>query len=481
MHDAMQTYWSRFASKSQWAMWVFFAALHEMGTGLGGIMFDDIGPNHRQGTSIFNDSFISSAPTGDPNPAAWVQRMLFWTACHEMGHSFNLAHSWQKQHPPSWGTPWIPLANEPEARSFMNYPYRVSGGQTAFFSDFEYRFSDGELLFMRHAPARFVQMGNADWFDHHGFEEAGVSPEPTLKLELRINREKAIFEFMEPANLELKLTNISAQPQLVDERLLSSTDSMTVILKKDGKPARQFAPYAQYCWEPGKNVLMPGESIYEPLSISAGRNGWDMAEPGYYTIQVALHAESEDIVSNALRVRVAPPRGYDEEFLAQDFFCEDVGRVIAFNGSRFLTKGNEILHEVAEKLSDRRVALHASLALGNEVAGEYKQLVEDKKEPRKQLGIRILHAQPKEARKLLDVALTAKMAASVESIGHIGFKRYVDSYSDWLAAQGAPEDAAKTQDALYETMSARKVHGRKILDKVQGEIKKRSESYRTKK
>ena len=68
----------------------------------------------------------------------------------------------------------MPLADEPEARSFMNYPYNVAGGQAAFFADFEFRFSDQELLFIRHAPERFVQMGNAAWFDHHGFEEAAV-------------------------------------------------------------------------------------------------------------------------------------------------------------------------------------------------------------------------------------------------------------------------------------------------------------------
>jgi len=477
MHDAMQTYWSHFASKAQWAMWVFFASLHEMGTSLGGIMFDDIGPNHRQGTSIFNDSFISNPPAGDANPTAWVQRMLFWTACHEMGHCFNLAHSWQK----SMGKPWIPLANEPEAESFMNYPHLVTGGQTAFFADFWYRFSDGELLFMRHAPARFVQMGNADWFDHHGFQEANVSPEPALKLELRVNRERAIFEFMEPVTLELKLTNISSQPQLVGENLLSIADSMTVILKKDSKPARQFVPYAHYCWLIGKKALMPGESFYESLFVSAGRNGWDIAEPGSYTVQVALHVDDEDLVSNSLRLRVAPPRGYDEESLAQDFFSEDVGRIIAFDGSRFFDKGNDTLREVSEKLRDRRVALHASLALGSEVVSPYKQLVEDPKEPRKHLGIKIQPAQPEEAHKLLSAALTDQITAAVESFGHIDFKWYVDRFSDWLAQQGAIKEAVKSQDELYQTMSTRQVQGRKILAQVLQEIEERRNSYKTRK
>jgi hypothetical protein len=75
-----------------------------------GIMFDDLGPNHRQGTAVFNGSLIGNVPTGDPAPAASVDRIKFWTAVHELGHTFNLAHAWQK----SWGTPWILLTEDPE-------------------------------------------------------------------------------------------------------------------------------------------------------------------------------------------------------------------------------------------------------------------------------------------------------------------------------------------------------------------------------
>jgi len=96
MHDATQVHWSRFANKAQWSPWTLLPSLHEQGPSLGGIMFDDIGPNHRQGTAIFEDAFIATAPAGDPAPAAWAQRMRCWTAAHEMGHACNLAHSWQK-------------------------------------------------------------------------------------------------------------------------------------------------------------------------------------------------------------------------------------------------------------------------------------------------------------------------------------------------------------------------------------------------
>ena len=476
MHDAMQIYWSRFAARPQWAMWVFFASLHEQGTSLGGIMFDDIGTQHRQGTAIFNDSFIANPPAGDPNPEAWVQRMIFWTACHEMGHAFNLAHSWQKSLEFGGKGPWIPLADEPEARSFMNYPYNVSGGQTAFFADFEYRFSDQELLFMRHAPERFVQQGNAEWFDHHGFQGANILPEPTLKLELRVNRNRPSFEFLEPVILELKLTNTSSQPQVVDKNLLSRVDSMAVILKKDGRPARQFIPYAQYCWLPEGRVLMPEESMYEPLDVSAGQNGWDVAEPGYYTIQVALRLEDEeDLVSNPLRLRIEPPpdeKRYETEYLAQDFFSEEVGRTLWFGGSQVLEKGNDTLREAAEKLSDRRVALHANVVLGNSVAREYKQLTlgDGKQEaiPAAMADGAIIAHSPdvEEARKDFTAALLDEPDVAAASLGHINYRRYMNRFSDLLAEQGENQEAAKIQENLYETLDNRNVPER-VLEEVE--------------
>ncbi|WP_206602822.1 hypothetical protein [Leptolyngbya ohadii] len=467
MHDAMQVHWSRFSNAPRWAMWVFFATQHEMGSGLGGIMFDDIGSNHRQGTAIFYNSFISQAPSSDPAPDAQVKRMRFWTAVHEMGHAFNLAHSWQK----ALGTPWIPLANEPEARSFMNYPYNVNGGQTAFFSNFEYRFTNSELLFMRHAPFRFVQPGNANWFDHHGFQQASISQSPTFQLELRVNRKQALFEFMEPVVLELKLTNTSSQPQLISDKLLSELDHLMVIIKKDSKPARQFAPYAHYCWKSQVRVLMPGESTYESLFISAGKNGWDVAEPGYYTLQAALHVEStgEDVVSNPLRLRIAPPQGYDEEFLAQDFFSEEVGRILSFDGSRVLNGGNNTLREVSERLGDRKVAIHAQVALAMPLAKAYKVLeAGDAGQPR----IRVLPPNPEAANRELSDALLEQPHAAAETLGHIDYKDYVDRFSDHLEQQGDIQEAMDAQETLLNTLSSRQV-----IDRVLQAIQQRRDTY----
>ena len=454
MHDAMQKYWSHFASKAQWAMWVFFAGLNEEeGKDLGGIMFDDIGAQHRQGTAIFNKSFIADPPKRDKKPEEWIRRMNFWTTCHEMGHCFNLAHSWEKGAGPQ---DWIPLRSDAEARSFMNYPYNVKGGQSAFFSDFEFRFGDGELLFMRHAPERFVQMGNAEWFDNHGFREANVSPEPKFELIVRVNRPQPTFEFMEPVVLELKLTNTSNEPQMVHDKLLSTMERITLVIKKKDKPARQYAPHAQFCWQPKNKVLNPDESIYESLFASAGRNGWEISEPGYYLVQVALDMDGEDIVSEPLMIRIAPPRdNYREEFLAQDVFSDEVARILTFDGSRFLEKGNDVLREVAVQLPNSRLAIHANVPLGKAYAKDFKVL--ELGDDAGDAEIRVAKPDARESARCLGAALTDNMNAAAETLGHVDFKNYLEDYEQTLREQGDQKTAKELRGEAHDCLKKRGV------------------------
>jgi hypothetical protein len=464
MHDAMQIFWSRFANVPQWSMWCLFARQHEMGFGLGGIMFDDIGPNHRQGTSLFYDSFISQAPAGDPNPTDFVTRMRFWTAVHEMGHAFNLAHSWQKSLGAPFGSPWIPLVDEPEARSFMNYPYNVAGGTTAFFDTFEYRFSDSELLFLRHAPERFVQMGNEAWFSHHGFEDAYLHPEPKLKIEVRFNRPKPVFEFLEPVVAELKLSNVCSDPQIVDENILRTLDHMTILIKRERGQTRRYQAYGRMCLQPKARALMPGEAMYDSVFLSAGLNGFDIGEPGYYVIQAAVHTEAGNILSEPVRIRVTPPRGYDEEHLAQDFISDGVGRVLAFDGSRALTGAVDTLRQAADMLADRRVASHARIALAMPLTKSGKTLSLPETLPAvltsaAKLGgkLQTVSSKVQQASKELAPALTKEPNECAETLGHVDYKYYVDYLSEAVASAGDAKQAAGLQETLYRTLSARQV------------------------
>ena len=122
-----------------------------------------------------------------------------------------------------------------------------------------------------------------------------------------------VFEFLEPVVVELKLQNISATPQVVDENILTTLDGITIALKRQGSPARQFLPFAQYCMKSAAKVLQPKEAMYASVYVTAGLNGVDVSEPGRYLLQAAMHTTQGDIVSKPFTLRVATPRGWKKK------------------------------------------------------------------------------------------------------------------------------------------------------------------------
>jgi hypothetical protein len=451
MHDAMQAHWSRWADAPQWAVWVLFARLHDQGTSLGGIMFDDIGVAQRQGTAIFGDSFINTAPGGEANAGPWVERMKFWTAMHEIGHAFNLAHSWQK----SLGTAWVPLADEPAALSYMNYPYFYPGGLDAFFAAFQYGFSPDELLFLRHAPERLVKMGAEPWFSSHGFEQEAfeqlrAAVTGPLELELRVHRQPR-FEFLEPVVVELKLKNVSSTAAVVDAHALDDDGLALIVTRPDGT-SRRWLPFARYCRAPEPTVLGPGESMYGRVFLSAGTGGWLIDEPGRYTVYAA--AETGDgtaTLSRPLGIAVDPPSGAPAERLADAVFTREVAHTLAFGGTRELAGANETLRRITEELPDSNAAVHAAAALGAPMASDGKVL---RVTPDGQEAVVMQDASPGEARQLLSAAL-GDVDRAADALGHIDVTRQTERLADVLAADG---DDAGRQDLLDETAD---VHARR--------------------
>lgn len=449
MHDAMQVHWSRFKEQAQWQVWTLFAGEHERGRGLGGIMFDDIGTAQRQGCAVFSNSFISDPPPdGDPNPAAFVQRMRFWTAVHEIGHTFNLAHAWRK----SRGTPWIPLADEPEARSFMNYPYFVSGGTDAFFANFYYRFSEDELLFLRHAPTRFVRQGDAAWFDHHGFEQARRASAGALQLTLRVNRDTTRYQSLEPVIAELKLKNVSNVTVVVDRYCLHS-DDLAIIINPERAPARQWLPYARYCYRAEPHILQPGQSLYAQCFLSAGRDGWYLTEPGRYHVYAALRTPAGHALSVPLNLQIDPPASREEERLSPDVFTDEVGRVLAFGGSRVLDEANGTLRGAMERLAQRPIATHAAAALAHVTSTPGRVLVDRDDADRR---FELAEPAPKDAEPMIERAY-GDLNAAADTLGHIRLTEQIEQVATGLAKAGERREAAALTDRLAATLADRQV------------------------
>ncbi len=469
MHDAMQTHFSQLAglppnlaNQARWALWTFFAGLHEDGTGLGGIMFDFTGTVQRQGTALFLNSFVSLPPASEPNKDAWRQRMAFWTAIHEMGHAFNLVHAWDKESSASW----IPMSGGYELRSFMNYPYLYETGSESdantirFFRDFLFRFSDDELLFLRHAPEQFVIMGGDRWAKNHALEQARHSPAPDFNLELRVNRTNAEFEFLEPVVLEIKLTNKSGQPKLLPDRLLTLADRLTVLVERRNRGETAFHPYAHYCRQSKEIVLNPGESFYESLFLSVDGDGWLIDEPGHYVVQVCLHLPDEDVLSNRLAVRVTPPQSWDEEYLAQDYFSDAIGRVLTFDGSHVLTSANDTLQEVVAKLPGRNAAVHAQVALALPRLRDFKRLSpRDQTEGPGRYRLRESPADDASSAELAKVlsqsSEQADRAAGV--LGHIDYHDYTDRCAVAMKRKGDADASRSLGQQLLKTFQSRQV------------------------
>ena len=218
---------------------------------------------------------------------------------------------------------------------------------------------------------------------------------------------------------------------------------MTVIIKKDGKPARQYAPFARRCYQHKAKALAPGQSLTDSLFVAVGRNGWDLSEPGQYMVQIALHLEDEDILSAPLVLRIDRPKSYEEENFASDMFSDDVGRVLAFDGSRTLDRACDTLREAADRLKSRRVAVHARVALGSAKAHSSKVLDlrdadSDTLRSASAAGakMQVVAADEKEAREYLDV-LTTQATLSDQTLGRTDYAYYLDQHKDLLGARSA--------------------------------------------
>ncbi|MCP5251006.1 MAG: hypothetical protein R3E36_09895 [Nitrosomonas sp.] len=486
LHDAMLHNFSKITQatkdQAQWALWTFFAKKHD-DSDYGGVMFDDFAINNgnnkaqRQGTALFVESNSFTSPAGDATPDAWIQREIFFTAVHEMGHAFNLAHAWRK----AKGRPWIDtLVKNYGLESFMNYPtlYKSDNGlsptnpggnRIEFFKKFMFRFSDEELLFLRHAPERFVQMGNADFNVNHAFEQVRVSPAPVFALELRTHRAGNEFEFLEPIMIELKLTNQSEQPQLVNEHLLSLSDHITVTVQRRGGSPVLYRPFVRVLHKDNVHVLEPKKAMYAPLFISVDKNGWLIEASGWYEVRVCLHMDEEDIVSAPLRIRVAPPLNWDEEYLAQDFFCDEVGRTLTLDGSYYLTQANDVLTEVADRLKERRVSIHAKVALSIPKTKNYKIF----SKTTKGRTIREMPVDEKAVERLAEMLGSTLDCTNLaaNTLGHIDYNYYVKIVASALNKMEKTDLSQQIIKNMYSAFKKRNVADN-VLMEIHKSIKK---------
>jgi hypothetical protein len=387
LHAAMKTHFSKWVNLPQWAVWLLHAQLHDLGPNLYGIMFDQQGAQ-RQGCATFYEGLAGNS--------AAKRRLQLYTCVHELGHCFNLLHSWQK----SYADP--PAPNRPGSPSWMNYPWNFPGGPAAFWAAFPFQFDDLEVIHLRHAFRSNVIMGGNPFIVGSAVERDPAWADPEidesgLRLELSAPRS---FPYGAPVCVDLALHGTSARGRAVPTVLGPRPGVIDIAIKKSGGEATLFEPLMAHCRGGETVTLRAGD---EPVTDSAfvhyGQDGLVFDTPGRYTLRARYGAADGSLVlSNVMTVHVRPPASEADNDVAELLLGDEQGTLLSLLGSDLpeLRRGNEALQEVIERYPDHPLAAYARIVRGTNLAREFKTVGDDGsvsvREPQKQEALEYLGA-----------------------------------------------------------------------------------------
>jgi hypothetical protein len=149
LHKTMLNHFTLYKDRPQWKLWLLSANEYVM-SNIYGIMIDRK-DKKRRGCAVFQSS------TGWKSVEEKRFRLFIYV--HELGHCFNLRHSWDK--------PKTELSSEDDryaSLSWMNLPWRYysskeSRGEEAFWKAFDFQFDTSELMHLRHGFRNDVIFG----------------------------------------------------------------------------------------------------------------------------------------------------------------------------------------------------------------------------------------------------------------------------------------------------------------------------------
>lgn len=477
LHDSMELHWEAFANKPQWKMWIFLAELGETDS-LGGVMFDgeidEPGGVDRQGTAIFTRCpYFHTAEGGyvqaNPPHEEAIRRELFFNLMHETGHAFNLAHSFQKELGEGWEPPaWMPMRTDAQALSWMNYPDAATpnGGAGAnaswFYRRFRFRFDPGELLFLRHAPETYVEMGGDAWFQKHG-RVARINIDPRLELVLRSRQTiplsrggiAAVAELGEPILLELRLRNVSGQPVMVHANLDPSDGLVELAVTNAKGERRPYLPIDHTRTLVNPRMLQPDERIYQVTDLTMGSFGFPFKEPGPYRIEASYRNLDGSAAAAVLQLYIRPAPNPDVIPVVNELYDARVGRALYVDGTRVMEDVNDKMDWVRGRLQDligeaNPISTHLQAVRNMPLATAGKlidpgtnELKESKEEPD-----RFVHE--------MKPALVDRCEQAADTMGHIWYGQVLETYAQ---AAEKSNDPGAAREALGQMLKMFKVRG----------------------
>jgi len=443
LHGAMQSNFSLWRDVPQWKVWLLVAGSYEGMAGVRGIMFDAADSFQRQGCAVFYDLIKGTD--------AESQRAQLRTYVHELGHSFNLLHSWQK----NLAQPPAPLGpqNGFGDLSWMNYPQNYlpptgAGGAAAYWGAFPFQFTDNELIHLRHGFYRNVIMGanafgtGAADIEPELFDEP-LADESGLRLDLRVT--KSGFAFGEPVVVELKLETTDLRGRSTHTHLHPDDELVNVAIRQPSGRTVLYRPLLRRCVDQDETVRLDTSrpAIYSSAYIGYGRDGHYFQQPGIYQLRASyLASDGSRIVSPVLRIDVRHPVSQPDIRLAELMMGEEQGKILALRGSDSpsLQAGNDALQEVIERHGTHPFAVYARLAKGINFEHEFKSLSPDR------AGLNVRPPDTKSGiEQLSHVVKASEQGKGVDNLTlNLATRRLARAY----ARQGDLEKANSTLDRL---------------------------------
>lgn len=441
LHQAMELQFSLWQDDPQWKVWLLAAQEHDYGTGLYGIMFDQQG-KQRQGCAVFH------AGVGGDTPEQ--QRLQLYTYVHELGHCFNLYHSFHKQ----YMNP--PQPNRLNALSWMNYPWGYPGGAAAFWNAFPFQFDNQEVVHLRHAFRDDIIMGGNPFGTGAALEHLRAFADPVedhsgLRLELKAPQQS--YAFGEPVRIEIKLALTDLRGMRVNDNLDPNQGFVKIAIQQPGGEVALYEPLMEHCavGNPVRLDAAERPAIYESVYLGYGKDGFYFEQPGFYNMRAAYHApDGSVIVSDTIRIRVRTPMNAADEEVADLLFGDEQGALFYLRGSdsRFLRSGNDAFDTVLDKHGKHPVATHVRLAKGINEARAFKSFTEERR-------LRARKPRLEESMSLLSTVINASKGD--QGLDNIELNRTMRRFATAQHRAGDDKGAKKTLDEMVKVFEKKKL------------------------
>ncbi|AGA79252.1 hypothetical protein [Echinicola vietnamensis] len=444
MHASMVRHFSVFRNLPQWTVWLFAAKRAVINTLLG-IMFDYQNKKpHRQGCAVFQDTLANYHSGND-----YVRNQLY-TYVHELGHAFNLLHSWDK--------------SRPDSLSWMNYPWKYdqANGIGQFWNNFTFKFDQGELTHMRHGYYNNVVMGGNDWAVGAGHEAPHAHSEDFVSevienhtgLKLEIVPVKSAYTLGEPVVVEIKLRSRNRDERVVNAHIHPKYEQVRIgIMKPDGKVI-DYEPVGHNCVAEKLETLDEEKhTLYTSAYIGYGSKGFYFDMPGFYKIKAAYKAEDGSVIqSEEIKIRIKSPLSKQDDQIADVYFTDDVGMLFYLLGSDSpsLKNGNAQLQEVASKYAKNPMSVYADFVLGTNEAMTFKTVDPETN------GLQVRSRNVKEASTHLDKVF-AKSSGS-EGLDNISLNWAYRRMAEALIKEDDQKGAEQLLKKMENTFKAKKLN-----------------------